>query len=586
MAVQPTDRRFNWGWLILLAISAIPASVILEMILKYGVNVPYYDQWQCEAPVFRKFLEHQLTLADLWAQHNEHRMFFPRLLYLLLAYCTHWNVRAELIATWLCACVVSFSIYRMYRSVSGPIGAAGMIPFIAANVLIFSPASVETWFWGVCLANLLQTAGIIGAMAIACSGLKPNWRLGFCAVLATVATFSTASGLLCWIVCAPLLFLRSQAPRGSAWRLWSMLAWTAGFILTTATYFYQYTRPPHHPPPTDALKRPIDALSFLLLYQGNSLTFLTQTNYVTVARIIGGTMLGLLLVACTYLLFRWGNVRMRDRGLVWLMLALYSVANGVLITLSRVELTMAAATWTRYINLSMVLPVALIFLLPLIVEDLPESMGRWDVKPALMRQLAGMLAIALVFHAFKFSESMRSVRSLHIDRLECKAKLLFIDCFQQDSKKSINELGLSEIRPLVDSLNEHGWINPRLIKRAGMQDLEASNTKGAEAYGAIERIGDAGNGNTFIAGWACDPSTGSPADAVVLSWQQPGGDPVPFAVADMGGERSDQPAASPRRYSAWQLVVPSSQLPQGKTGLRAWWFDTTTGRVVGLTGSL
>jgi len=584
MARRSTDRRFAWGWLALLAVSAVPATAMLGLILKYGVNVPYLDQWDCEAPILKKFLEHQLGLADLWAQHNEHRMFFPRLFYLLLANLTHWNVKADLIAIWLCMCFVSFSIYRTYRSVSGPIGASGMVPFVASNVLIFSPAGVETWFWGVSLANLLPMVCVIGAMAVASSALKPSWRLGLCAVLATVATFSTASGLLCWIVCAPLLFLRGRAPRERAWSLWLKLAWIAGFLFTTVTYFYQYTRPAHHPPPIDALKRPIDALSFLLLYQGNSLTFRTEMDYVTVARIVGGTMFALLLAVCIFLLFRWRDVRMRERGLVWLMLAVYSAANGVLITLSRMEVTMAAATWTRYINFSIMLPVALVFLLPLVVEDLPERWGRWGVKPVLTRHLTGLFAIAMVFHAFKFSESIRSVQSVHIDRLQRKANLLFIDCFQQDWENSASDVGPNEIRPLADSLNEHGWINPPLIACARMQELQASNAGAAETYGRIERIGDAGNGNIYVAGWACDPRTASPADAVVLSWDRPGGDAVPFAVADMGIERSDQPAGSPLRYSGWQLVFPSSQLPKGNPGLRAWWFDTTTREAVGLIG--
>ena len=119
MPHQPIPRRFNWNWFALLILSTIPAIVILALIFRYGVNVPYFDQWDCEGKLFKKFWEHQLTWGDFWEQHNEHRMFFPKLIYLALAYATHWNVIAELIVTWLCVCIVSFSVYRMYRS-AGP----------------------------------------------------------------------------------------------------------------------------------------------------------------------------------------------------------------------------------------------------------------------------------------------------------------------------------------------------------------------------------------------------------------------------------------------------------------------------------
>ena len=97
MPPQPIAYRFNRAWFALLILSTIPAIVILVLILRYGVNVPYFDQWDCEGKLFKKFWEHQLTWGDFWEQHNEHRMFFPKLIYLALAYATHWNVIAELI---------------------------------------------------------------------------------------------------------------------------------------------------------------------------------------------------------------------------------------------------------------------------------------------------------------------------------------------------------------------------------------------------------------------------------------------------------------------------------------------------------
>lgn len=595
MPQQTMGRRFDWSWLALVMLSTIPAIAILALILRYGVNVPYYDQWDCEGKLFKKFWEHQLTWRDFWEQHNEHRMFFPKLVYLGLAYVTHWNVIAELVVTWFCVCVVSFSVYRMYRNAQGPIGPGKMIPFIAANILIFTPACAETWLWGISVANVIPMACIIGAMAIACSGVRANLRWGLCALLAIIATFSTASGLLCWILCAPLLFLRqnlsvayggNESVTRPGFRLTHIVAWGCGFALTTAIYFYHYTRPAPHPPPGDAFKHPIDALLFLLLYQGNAITFASAAiNYLLAARIVGGVMIALALVSAVYLTIRWRDKPLRDRALIWLMLAAYSILNGILIAASRMGITPMAATWTRYVTYSIFLPVSLIFLIPIVVDDV--SRRRPDLGQLLMRTAVALLAVTMVFQIFKFREGVASYAEIRAARAERKASLLFVDLVRFDSMaaKSWREQTLDDIRPLADALNAHGWLNPPLVQRARMQDLEDSTVTNSESYGKIEQIGDAGEGEIGIIGWAYDARRRAPADAVVLSWEKPGGDAVPFAIAQTGIERSSEATDSPLRYSGWQLGFPGDLLPTGTLDLRAWFLDTTTGKVVALPGA-
>lgn len=587
MPAPATARRFNSSWFVLLIVSAIPAIVILALIFHYGVNVPYYDQWDCESRLFKKFWEHQLTWRDFWEQHNEHRMFFPKLIYLGLAYITHWNVIAELVVTWLCICIVSFSIYRMYRSGDGPITAGKLVLFIAANVLIFTPACAETWLWGVSVANVMPMACIFAAMAIACSSLRANLRWASCAVLAIMATFSTASGLLCWILCAPLLFLRTNSStdnNSSQFKSWHIVAWLCGFIITTAIYFYGYARPPAHPPPSNALKHPIDVLSFLLLYAGNSITP-PMVNYLLVSRLLGAAMIALALFSGVYVAIRWRNKPMRDRALIWLTVAAYSIFNGLLITFSRMEITPMAATWTRYVSYSVFLPVSLIFLVPIVVEDLGRS--RTKFEPILMRTAGGLLIAAMAFQTFKFWDSVAQFKDTRASRLQRKANLLFIDLVRFDSttSKSWREQTLDDIRPLANALNEHGWINPPLIKRPRMQDLEDSPGTNSGSYGKIEQVGDMGDGRIGIIGWAYDVRRQSLADAVVLSWEKPGGDAVPFAIAEMGIERSSETMNSRLRYSGWQLGFPADLLPKETLDLRAWCLDTNTGRVVALPGS-
>src|SRR5215211_2075185 len=79
------------SWLLIL----IPAALPYLYVRAFGVNVVFADAWDMVL-VFRKFFSGRLTFADLYAQHNEHRMFFPKGAELLLGLLTRYNNVAEM----------------------------------------------------------------------------------------------------------------------------------------------------------------------------------------------------------------------------------------------------------------------------------------------------------------------------------------------------------------------------------------------------------------------------------------------------------------------------------------------------------
>src|SRR5690349_3177465 len=90
--VRRRDSAEGGDWLRYLgfAVAWAPAAATLELILRYGVDLPFYDQWVAEAPLFAKIWRHRASVADFWAQHNEHRMVFPKIVFVALAWATHW----------------------------------------------------------------------------------------------------------------------------------------------------------------------------------------------------------------------------------------------------------------------------------------------------------------------------------------------------------------------------------------------------------------------------------------------------------------------------------------------------------------
>src|SRR5262245_46772630 len=79
-----------------------PITVGLSTVPVYGVNVPVLDQ---SAPdishMFIKAHNGELRLADFWAQHNEHRIVIPRILFFILGSMGGWNTVREMLAEWV-----------------------------------------------------------------------------------------------------------------------------------------------------------------------------------------------------------------------------------------------------------------------------------------------------------------------------------------------------------------------------------------------------------------------------------------------------------------------------------------------------
>lgn len=56
----------------------------LYFIGEFGVDVPYWDQWNDEVEIYRAFLNGSLTIERLFAPHNEHRILITRLFSIFL----------------------------------------------------------------------------------------------------------------------------------------------------------------------------------------------------------------------------------------------------------------------------------------------------------------------------------------------------------------------------------------------------------------------------------------------------------------------------------------------------------------------
>src|SRR5215467_15527584 len=90
------------------ACSLVPAILTIIYISSNAVNVPWNDE-VTQIDVAIRSLRGTLTLADMFAQHNEHRIFFTNLVTIILARLTQWDVRYGIYVSFFLA-VVCFAL--------------------------------------------------------------------------------------------------------------------------------------------------------------------------------------------------------------------------------------------------------------------------------------------------------------------------------------------------------------------------------------------------------------------------------------------------------------------------------------------
>ncbi len=333
-------------------LACLPPLALVMLYLGYSLDFPRLDQWE-----FVLFLDKawtgQLTFHDFWAQHNEHRLIFPRLLMLVLARLSHWNIRWELAANLL----LGTGVFGAYMACS-PKG-RWILPLV--SLAAFSMAQWQNWFLGwqmQIFMSLLATLGVLLLLSPRTTreghgGPRPtlpgpSWfRFILSMALATVATCSFANGMVAWPLGLLLLLLCEPAPR----RPRMALAWCGVGGLVAAGYLYGYHPPDYHAAPLAFLHHPLTFALYVLVYLGQPVAGFS------LPLAMGAGAIGLAL-------WLWRTCRAPRANALYLALGLYTLMSALITAGGRVEFGVEQAMSSRYITLATPLWIALIATFP------------------------------------------------------------------------------------------------------------------------------------------------------------------------------------------------------------------------------
>jgi hypothetical protein len=352
---------------ILWLLTLVPFAWLVLLVCKYAVPVPFQDQWEL-VPLLQKSYEGRVTLEDLWAQHNEHRILFPRLLMLLMARLTGWNIGWEIALNVALGAalfgVLTWQIRRTALELALP-GLCWAVP--AGSLMVFSISHYENWICGWQLQVWLHLlAAVSGIVLLAARPFR--WLKFACAgLLGVVATYSFGDGLVFWPV--GLVVLVAAAARKKERRIGAAL-WILMSVLVYCSYAWHYQKPARHPSLASMFQKPFGYGFYVLQYLGA----LCGMGAPAVMGAAGLALLGWSL----WKLRKWKPAD-RDASLPYVGLILYSFASALVTGVGRVGFGADQALSSRYGAMSITFWISLVVFL---LNTANARRGEVTVRPA------------------------------------------------------------------------------------------------------------------------------------------------------------------------------------------------------------
>lgn len=525
----------------------IPAAIAgLIFVATRGTSVPYWDQF-----AVAEFLIHTAdttgvpSFSALFAQHNESRKFFPRLLFWLLSLPGTWDVRREMFAHVALLIAGAGLLTLLARRTLPPWPAA--FASLIGGVLLLSVSQWQNLLWGIQIVTSIPTVALLLSVYVLYLD-RPHLylRTALAALCALVATFSYANGMALWPLLVPVLLLApASTPRHRRIAL-------VGFILIATAaigaYFYNYARPGSHPGFDTAVKSPEAALRYFILFLGNGIRISPSQP---VPMLVGALAFALICI-CTVLLYGSAFVH-RSLGPLrtacpWLTLAAYSLLSAATTTAGRLGFGVQTALSERYVTFALPLFIALLPLTWLALRELLPS--RVSAAAYACTFLAGAIT---ALHFVSIPLAIEESATFRNNRERALILATFIDVIPNGPEIATELFPVpNQARGSLTALNRLKKL-PFPFAASSLASAYASpngpTTHPSKPLGTVDEARRDG-AQIHVSGWAVSPyNTKRAADAVVIAALLPNGDARLLALTTITRQpRVDIPKALGDRY--------------------------------------
>jgi hypothetical protein len=384
-----------------IVIVALPVLMAV-LIARFAVDLPWWDEWEWAGLIY-KMRTGTLQFADVWAQHNEHRLLTASLIALGLDKLWGWHqITEQFVSLGMLVLSQALIVILMLRTGSGT--TRGTIAAALGSVFVYGLWQQENLAWGFQMAWFLCNLCAITVVFLLARPDRQPLHVVCALVAAAVGSVSSSQGLLAWAAGAVAIAL------GGSRRKQTLALWLPAAAVTYGIFRYgmQSTHSGH----LSVLAEPLPALGYALTYLGAPLVrWLGNPSCV-----IAGTLLIVLIAAAVVNDLREPDRERLARGASWYALATYAVLCALVTAAGRAGLGVDQALNSRYTTIASLAWIALIGLAA--VRGFPRHTltGRARVAAIGVAIVAAYALVANNTHGFV--EWKKHSTTLAIDRSE------------------------------------------------------------------------------------------------------------------------------------------------------------------------
>ena len=185
-------------WTVLAIIGALIPAIVLAIYIKtYAAAYPFGDVTSFSAPTAIQTVRGELTPAYLFSTANGHRIFFTRMVTVLLTVFTNWNIEYELVVNFVLGIINLILVIALFFRYYPRYVRWFLIP---CSALMLTLQESPNWLIGVQSTWHFVLMFVLLGIVTLCYGRRNLTTIIIAAFFAVCASFSFATGLSAWLL--------------------------------------------------------------------------------------------------------------------------------------------------------------------------------------------------------------------------------------------------------------------------------------------------------------------------------------------------------------------------------------------------
>ena len=567
------ERLFPIPWnsvaIFVLALAGIaPAVLMWHWVSTNWVTIPYWDEWATPGSQFESWCRGTLSWKEMFSQHNESRNFFPRVLYFTLQYFGGWDVRKEMRVVFFLVCGLCLLLLHLLRRTPGATPVSTLIGWSAMTFVCFAPVQIENFLYGIELETLFPGTAVLAAAAINLSRLSFRTKTLLNLLLAFLANYTFANGMLVWVLAWPL-----PSPNESASRrrrlVWSTFYAVAG-ALSIGCYFIGYHRPSYHPPLASISAGFLELAHYFVLWEGNYLS-----SHLIGPFALGIIALGLLLggaIFAGYAIYRRRDWR---TFYPWLLLGAYACVSGATAAVGRLGFGLEQALSNRYAAFTLSFYIAIVGLY-FAIYCARVQLTSPATRTFFLIHAGWLSGLTILCWGLSLEKHLDLLASHHELRVRCLRTLEWLEPIPDNPDLALLFPYVNVLKARARLFEEQGLLRLPFVHDPLATAVQQSPPAAKGLHGRMESCDFDAQGALQVKGWAWLPEGNRRADCVVIGCENSAGLFKPMSVLETGVKRPDlrNQTRNPRFYRAgFGRAVDTTNILPGKVTIKGWAID-------------